>query len=269
MTELQSATVLLTGASGGFGQEFIKQLIAAGSYLILTDRDRPHLEHTLSTLIPNREPILATLEADLNSRSGCQSLYDQVIALHRPIDILINNAGIAIFGRMDEVPSEKWEEVMQLNLLTPMRLSTLFVPQMIERQSGHIVNISSVAGWSAPAGLAHYSASKFGLRGFSEGLANELKPFQVKVTAVYPYFSRTPILRSPGYGSLAQRLPEFPENQATDPAQVIHHILQGILQNRTQIFPDRTAQMIHLLKRYSPQLLQWLSHQLSEQLTQK
>ena len=160
---------------------------------------------------------------------------------------------------MDEVPTEKWEQLMQVNLITPMALSALFVRDMIAREKGHIVNISSLAGWFAPAGLAHYSASKFGLRGFSEGLLNEVKAYNVKVTAVYPYFSRTPILNSPRYGTLARSDRDFPVELATDPARVIKETLKGIIGNRSFVLPDATARQVYYVKRYFPRLSDWIS----------
>ncbi len=268
MTQLSNAVVLITGASGGFGQEFIRQFLMAGSRLILTDVDKTFLHQKLEeiqTQVLTGE-VLACIPADLSSRGGCESLYHQVKDLGVPIDILINNAGIAVFGRMDEVPFDKWEQLMEINLMAPMRLSTLFVADMIARRQGHIVNISSVAGWAAEAGLTHYSASKFGLRGFSEGLANEVKPYNIKVTAVYPFFSRTPILRSQRYGTLAQGNPEFPPELATDPAAVIRQILQGIVNDQLHVFPDSFAKSIHLLKRYSPSLLSWISNAFARRL---
>lgn len=205
MTELNNATVVLTGATGGFCQELMRQLLQAGSHLILSDIEPASLDEQASKITSEitTEKIIACIESDLSNREGCFNLYDQVKALDIPIDILINNAGIGLFGRMDEVPADKWERLMQVNLLAPMRLSSLFVADMIERQKGHIVNISSLAGWIAIPGMAHYSSSKFGLRGFSEGLFNEVKSHNVKVTVVYPFFSRTPILLSERYGTLA------------------------------------------------------------------
>ena len=208
MTQLQNAVVLITGAAGGFGQELTRQLLAAGSRLILTDLNAKQLYdqgRSLQAQLKTGE-ILGCIAADLAARDGCDRLYQAVQALGHPVDIVINNAGIGLYGRMDEIPPEKWERLMQVNLLAPMRLSTLFMVDMIARRQGHIVNISSLAGWVATAGMAHYAASKYGLRGFSEGLAAELKPYNVKVTAVYPYFSRTPILQSERFGSLAQRI---------------------------------------------------------------
>jgi short-subunit dehydrogenase len=150
--------------------------------------------------------------------------------------------------------------------MAPMRLSALFAADMIARQTGHIVNISSVAGWSAPAGLTHYAASKFGLRGFSEGLFDEVKAYNVKVTAVYPFFSRTPILQSERYGRLAEEIQEIPDHLLTDPANVMRETIQGIVHDQLHVFPDAIAKNVHILKRYSPWLLDWISNKFTRRL---
>lgn len=260
MTQLNQAVVLITGAAGGFGTEFTKQLLQANSRLILSDLDRDTLKKNIATISSQvtTGEIIDCIAADLSDRDGREDLYNRVKALNIPVDILINNAGIGLLGRIDEVPIEKWEQLMQVNLITPMALSALFAKDMIARQEGHIVNISSLAGWVAPKGLAHYSASKFGLRGFSEGLLNDVKPYNVKVTAVYPYFSRTPILNSPSYG-LAKSNKGFPVELATDPAQVIKETLKAIGCDRASVFPDATARQVYYAKRYFPRLLNWIS----------
>ncbi len=256
MTKLDQAVVLITGASGGFGQELTRQLLQAGSRLILTDLDETVLceqvqaiQHQVTT-----GDVLACLAVDLSTREGCEILYHQVKALNIPVDILINNAGISVFGFTDEIPDEKWERLMQINLLAPMRLSSLFATDMIARQQGHIVNISSLAGWWASPGLTHYAASKFGLRGFSEGLFHEVKDYNIKVTAVYPFFSRTPILDCEKFGILSKSNLDLTYKIATDPAQVMRATIKGIIHNKLHIFPDATAQKAHLLKRYLPQI---------------
>jgi short-subunit dehydrogenase len=101
--------------------------------------------------------------------------------------------------------------------------------------------------------LTTYSASKYGLRGFSEALTEELAPFGVRVSAVYPFFSRTPILDSPQFG-LMQRGP-LPDHMLSHPADVIREVVKGIEQNKAHIFPDKVARQIHILKRYMPSLL--------------
>lgn len=268
MTELKDAVVLITGATGGFGQQLTRQLLMAGSQLILTDLDAVVLEQQRVAIrqeISTGE-VLACLVADLSTAEGCDLLYKQAQVLNTPVDILINNAGISIFGRIDEVPSEQWERLMQINLLAPMRLTGLFVADMIARRAGHIVNISSAAGWVATAGLTHYSTSKFGLRGFSEGLLDEVNSYNVRVTAVYPFFSRTPILQSKRYGTLAEETKGIPDNLLTDPSAVIRRTLQGIERNRLHVFPDRVADTVHLLKRFAPWLLDWINSEFKRRI---
>ena len=129
MTQLQEAVVLITGAAGGFGQELTRQLLIAGSRLILTDLDLVLLQKRVETIQPQvaTGEILACLAVDLASTEGCQTLYAQVKALNVPVDILINNAGIGMIGRMDQVPLEKWEQLMQVNILTPMRVKKVIL----------------------------------------------------------------------------------------------------------------------------------------------
>ncbi|WP_036487589.1 SDR family oxidoreductase [Myxosarcina sp. GI1] len=259
MTQLKDAVVVLTGAAGGFGREFTRQLLQAGSRLILTDIDEKLLRDRITEIrqeIASGE-IIAYWNIDLASSAGCETLYTRIKSLNLPVDILINNAGLGLFGRMDEVPVAKWERLMEINLISPMRLSSLFIADAIARRQGHIVNISSMAGWVAPAGMAHYSTSKFGLRGFSEGLYNEVKAYNVKVTAVYPFFSRTPILQSEGYGTLAGNK-EINDRLISDPARVIKNTIRAIEKDRLHVFPDRIGKSIHLLKQYFPSLLDWL-----------
>ncbi|TAN84110.1 MAG: SDR family NAD(P)-dependent oxidoreductase [Phormidium sp. SL48-SHIP] len=259
MTQFKDAAIVLTGAAGGFGQQFTRKLLKAGGQLILADLDEARLRQQAEAIQQEVKTgnVLACLGVDLSDPAGSQSLYDAVNALGVPVDILINNAGIGLYGRMDEVPTDKWERLMQVNLLAPMRLSTLFVADMIQRRQGHIVNISSLAGWIAVAGMAHYASSKFGLRGFSEGLFNEVKPYNVKVTAVYPYFSRTPLLQAEKYGSLAQETTGIPDKDATDPERVIEAVIRAIAQDKLHVFPDRKAQVFHQIKRYFPPIITW------------
>lgn len=261
MTELNQAIVLLTGAAGGFGQELTRQLLQAGSRLILTDLDGDRLWEQVKAIqqtVPTGE-IITCIAADLATPAGCESLFQQVQALGWAIDILINNAGIAVFGRIDETPIAEWERLLHINLLAPMRLSAMFVPAMVARRQGHIVNISSVAGWVARPGLTHYATSKFGLRGFSEGLFKEVQDQGVQVTVVYPFFSRTPILNAPRFGAWAAAYQGLPDSWLTDPAQVMAITLQGIRQNQLHVFPDKAGQIIHRFKRFTPGLLDWIS----------
>ncbi len=265
MSQLQSAVVLITGAAGGFGQELTRQLLLKGSRLILTDRPevdlRSQVNQLRQTLGQPPGEIVDCLSADLATPAGCEELYQQTQALNLPIDVLINNAGIALLGHMVDIPAERWEQLMAINLMAPMRLSTRFAADMVARRRGHIVNISSLAGWIAMPGLTAYAASKFGLRGFSEGLRHEVAPHNVKVTTVCPCFSRTPMLQCDRFGLSAQDK-TVPVPFTTDPVKVMARTIRAIERNQAEVFPDAIASSGRLAKCYLPALPDWISRQI-------
>lgn len=264
MTALDGTTVLITGASGGFGQQMIRQFLAAGSRLVLTDLDAAALEPLAGAIraeVGGSGDILAVLPADLSTREGCESLYRGTMETTVP-DILVNNAGIGLAGRIDQIPWQKWEGLLQVNLISVMRLTALFLPHMLERRCGHIVNISSIAAWVGSSRLSAYSASKFGVRGFSESLLGDLEDTPVRVTTVYPFFSRTPILDSEQFGDEPRR--RVPDDIVTDPANVVGEILQGIRKDRAHVFPDKTARRLHIMKRLFPWLVTRLGKRMEE-----
>lgn len=239
----------------------MRQLLARDNRLIVTDLNVEALTQVANEIRDDvgKGEIVACIAGDLSHRDGVDTLWEAVDALGEPIDILVNNAGIAVMGRHEEVPQDAWERLMEVNLLSPMRLSALVAPQMIARRDGHIVNIASLAGWMADDGLTAYAASKFGLRGFSETLSNELRERNVRVSAVYPFFSNTPILNSPRFGSLAAERPVGTEIPGmTQPADVIREVLAAVEKDRLHIFPDRTARALYRIKRYAPRVFEFL-----------
>jgi short-subunit dehydrogenase len=266
MTDLNDAVVLITGASGGFGRQMTRQFLQAGSRVLLTDIDAASLDSLTAEFQTESGQILGSIAADLLDESGCRKLFDEVQALKRSPDILINNAGIGVGGRFDHVPSDRWEQVLQINLLAPMRICYLFLPQMIERGSGHIVNISSLAGWIGTSGISSYCAAKFGLRGFSDALASDYGDIGIKISTVYPFFSRTPILDSEQFGFEARR--EVPDDMVTDPADVVAEIVEGVRKNRRDIFPDKMSRRIHYLKRFLPWSIPLINRRMQERTTQ-
>jgi short-subunit dehydrogenase len=259
MTQLRDAVVLITGAAGGFGQELIRQFLAEDAQLIVSDLNQAVLESCAETLQREvgRGAVLRCIGADLSTAQGCQALVEAAGVVP---DVLINNAGLALFGRFDEIPAPTWERLMAVNLMAPMRLISLFLPGMIARGSGHLVNISSMAGWIGSAGLAPYAASKHGLRGLGEALSEELSVYGIRVTTVFPFYSRTPILDSPRYGSLVAH--SLPDSLTSLPADVIRAVLDGIRHEQSQVFPDPMARRLHLIKRFVPWLLPLLARQL-------
>ena len=258
MTNPSNKTVLITGAGGGFGLHMVQQFRAAGAKLILTDITAEALGGAVEAA---GEDLVASLAADLSTETGCEALAES--CADAVPDILVNNAGIAAAGRLDHVPRDRWETLMQLNLLAPMRLCNRFLPGMVERGSGHIVNISSLAGWVGSRGMSPYCASKFGLRGFGEALSADLEGTGVYVTNVYPCFSQTPILDSPQYG-YEHRL-SAPQHLVSDPADVVAKIVSGIRRNKLHVFPDFYSRLTFYLLRFAPWAVKALDRRMFDQ----
>ena len=260
MTDLSNKVVLITGAGGGFGYHMTSQFRAAGSRLILTDLADEALAPAIEAA---GDALVASTTANLATDTGCEALVESCEAAAVVPDVLVNNAGIGVSGRLDNIPRKKWESLMQLNLLAPMRLCDRLLPAMVERGSGHIVNISSLAGWIGTRGLAAYCASKYGLRGFGEALAEDLRAHDIRVTNIYPCFSRTPILDSPQFGAEQRRA--VPEAIISEPQDVVAAIIRGVRGDRLHVFPDKQSRRVHILKRFAPWLIPVLNRRLERE----
>jgi short-subunit dehydrogenase len=263
MTTLDGKIVLVTGAGGGFGRELILQLLRAGSYLVLTDRDLALLHATTSEVaaaagpVPGR--ILGFVAADLTTATGCDALYAQATALAPAIDILINNAGVGASGYFEAMPDPALEALIMLNAVAPMRLTARVLPDMLARGAGHIVNVSSVAGLVGAAGLTAYSTSKWALRGFGEALGNEVGSLGIRVTTVYPFFARTPILDAPQYGGERRTLPGW---MLYEPRFVVAALLEGVRRDRRNVYPGALPRMLDAIQRFAPGLMPRLTRRL-------
>ncbi|MEM8535358.1 MAG: SDR family NAD(P)-dependent oxidoreductase [Chloroflexota bacterium] len=259
MKSLRGKIVLITGAGGGFGQTMIRQFLQAESKLILTDLHADSLRQTADTIHTalgrgvTKESILGCFGSDLGTAAGAEKVFQECQAITPHIDILVNNAGIAVYGLHSDIPPDKWELLMQVNLLAPMRLTAKFAPAMMQRRSGHIVNISSAAGLVGSSGLTSYCAAKFGLRGFGEALYADLRRYRVDVTNIYPFFARTPILQSEQFGSQPRRT--VPDELLDDPDMVIAELIKGIRKRKLHVYPGKMSKRINFLKRVAPWLI--------------
>jgi len=252
MKQLADQIVMITGAGGGFGRELTAQFLRAGSHVILTNLHADALPRSADAIPHAHGNVLHTIAADLSTPEGCAALVAAVQTITPHIDILVNNAGLGLFGMIGNVPVEQWERLMQVNLLAPMRLAAAFLPTMIARRTGHIVNMASVAGLVGPPGLAAYSASKFGLRGFSESLHADVQQHNVDVTVVYPFYARTPILQSPQYGPSPGSLPDW---LLYEPAFVTAAVLDDVRRRKLHVYSGAISRWIDLVNRVAPWLL--------------
>lgn len=247
MKSLSEKIILITGAAGGFGQQFIKQFLEQGAHLILTDINKENLEKVSTEIlksIPNcKGKILGVFASDLSTRKGCEEAYKNTLAIAPQIDILINNAGLINYGFFHEIPIDKWEMLMNVNLMAPMYLSHHFMNDFSKQKKGHILNVSSVSGFVATSLGAPYSSSKFGIRGFGMALHGEAKKFGVNVTNVYPFYSPTPLLNAPTEGkSKVQKTPDFLYDS---PELIVRSAIKGLRKNKLHVYPGILSRTLY------------------------
>lgn len=181
---------LVTGAGGGIGVAITRALDRRGYSLILADRDMAALDAIAGTLLRPAEKIAC----DLSSHEDVELLCEALARDHPDLDILVNNAGIGVPGAVADISQELLDRHLEINLRAPIRLMRAVAPQMIARRRGIMVATVSLGGIISLKDSAIYSASKFGLRGFLGGFHQEMAPFGVKVSGIYPAAVDTPML---------------------------------------------------------------------------
>jgi len=188
--EIKDKRIILTGATGGIGGFLASQLASQGAKLMLVDINEERLTQKAADLDPD---CTITRAADITSSAGREQIVNDTLSRFSGIDILINCAGLNPFGDYIQQSPDAIEMTMQVNLLAPMLLTRLVLPSMQKQRRGHIVNIGSTFGSIGFAWFTAYSASKFGLRGFSQALRRELHGSGVHVTYVAPRAVKTAI----------------------------------------------------------------------------
>jgi 3-oxoacyl-[acyl-carrier protein] reductase len=182
---IEGRVALVTGASRGIGLAIARSLAGLGAKVALCARDPGRLEKAVAALKDTGASV-AAIPADVRNAHEIAPLVRKVEQSLGAIEILINNAGIGIFAAVQEASEASWDSVLDTNLKAVFLLTRAVAPGMIERRSGHIVNIGSLAGKSAFAGGAIYCASKWGLLGFTQSAAEDLRPHGIRVSAVLP-----------------------------------------------------------------------------------
>jgi NAD(P)-dependent dehydrogenase (short-subunit alcohol dehydrogenase family) len=184
---------LITGANSGFGRTITEAAVAAGDLVVAAAR-RPE---TLAGLVEAHEGRVEAARLDVTDLAAARALVDDVVARHGRIDVLVNNAGRAHVGAAEETTDAELRDLFEVHFFGPAELVRAVLPHMRERRAGAIVQLSSMGGQLSFAGFSAYSATKFALEGFSEALADEVKPLGIKVLIVEPGAFRTTLFGSP------------------------------------------------------------------------
>jgi len=182
---LLSKVALITGASRGIGLAIAKSLAGMGAKISVCARDSGKLGAAAGDLERHGVAVLA-VPADVSRATDVATLVQKTEKSLGPIEILVNNAGIGVFGPIQEASEADWDSALDTNLKSVFLLSRAVAPGMISRSSGHIINFASLSGKSAFAGGSIYCASKWGLLGLTGCMAEDLRPFGIRVSAVCP-----------------------------------------------------------------------------------
>ncbi len=252
-------TAVVTGAGSGIGAALATQLAARGSNLVLVDRDKERLDGVADG-VRRDHPQLAvdTYVVDLSDDAATAEAAESLAAAHPGTTLLVNNAGVALGGRFDQVTLEEFDWVMAVNFRSVVRLTHAFLPALKAHPGSHLVNVSSVFGIFAPAGQAAYSASKFAVRGFSEAVRHELAEDGVGVTVVHPGGIRTRIAESARTGSgvsaeeYEQGRKQFAKLLTMPPEAAAAQIVAAIEKRRPRLLIGWSAKVPDVLVRLMP-----------------
>jgi NADP-dependent 3-hydroxy acid dehydrogenase YdfG len=185
--------VVITGASSGMGEAAARHLAAQGAAVVLGARRIERLEALVGEITAAGGQALA-VATDVTDRAQVQRLVDAAVETYGRIDVLVNNAGIMPLSPLERLKVDEWDRMIDVNLKGVLYGVAAALPHMTAQKSGHIINLSSVAGHKVFGGSAVYSATKFGVRALSEGLRMEVKPYGIRTTIICPGAVKTELL---------------------------------------------------------------------------
>ena len=258
MKKFRNKKILITGGAGGIGKALAKSFVVAGADVCLASRNQLNLETVVNDLknkivCPTQKVHFSVV--DVTDHEAVNKCAHDLTDFLGGIDILINCAGFSRPGYFQELPQDIWLKHIQVNYLGTVNTCLAFLPFMIDKHSGQIINISSAAGFVGAFGYTAYSASKFAIVGFSESLRQEVKAYNIKVSVVYPPDTQTQMLdeelkhRPHEMNMLSQSV------KPLTPEKVAKSILHGIQKNKVTILPGWDNHFFYLINRFSPSLL--------------
>jgi NAD(P)-dependent dehydrogenase (short-subunit alcohol dehydrogenase family) len=216
--KLAGKVALVTGAGRGIGAAISVALAESGCRIILTARSRDQLTQ-VERAIAEKKGQAMVVPCDLTRDAEIEKLAGEGERMFGAVDILINNAGWGKRAPVVKAKLEDWDQTFRLNLRAPMILAQRFLPAMIAKGEGAVINIGSVSGKSGEANGAAYSASKFGLIGFTQSLYEEVREHGIKVSVILPGFVDTPLIPP------NRQLDRSKMIQAADIAQTVCYVL--------------------------------------------
>lgn len=244
-------TALITGASSGIGEAFAQQLAAQNHDLVLVARSQAKLEQLAQELRDRHQVQATVITQDLTESNGPSQVWETTQAQGIAIDLLVNNAGFGDYGAFTENSREKQLNMIQLNVLALVDLTTLFLPPMLERGAGQIINVASIAAFQPMPYLAIYGATKTFILHFSEALWGECRDRGIAVLAVCPGPTKTNFFDIAGFDPFKNA--QEAEKDAVSPEYVVKEALKALKRGDATVVPGGLSnQAIANVHRFLP-----------------
>lgn len=273
MRSLKQKKCLITGAASGIGRAVAAAAAADGAELFLTDLDAAKLDQAVEEIRAAGGVVRMSRALDISDYEAVRSYAADIQSEHGSMDVLMNIAGISIWGTIEHLEHRDWRQCIEVNLMGPVHVMESFVPAMIAaKRGGHIVNVSSAAGLFGLPWHAAYSASKFGLRGVSEVLRFDLAPHGIGVSLVCPGGVNTGLVRTvqirgvnmehPRMLAMRQRF----ASHAISPERAAAAIMEGIRRRRYMVYTSMDIRLGHWFQRKCAWPYEWIMHLINRQL---
>ena len=250
---------VVTGAGGGLGRALVTELGRRGARIVASDRD---LESARGALGSTGSAEAHAVACDVTRLADVERLADEADRLLGGVDLLINNAGVAVGGAVGEVPIANWQWVVGVNLWGPIHGCHVFAPRLRRQKGGHILNVASAAGLVSSPNLGPYNVTKAGVVALSETLRGELAADGVGVSVLCPTFFQTGIAdagRVEGNEDLLAMVRGMMAGAKIQAAEVARRALDGVARNELYILPHPDGRWIWRLKRLAPAAFQALT----------
>ena len=261
--------VFITGAASGIGRATALAMARCGAHLFLTDINEKGLKETYDMISGSGTTVCRQQAFDITRFEAVQAFAKELHHEFGPMDVVINNAGIALFGLVEEMTHDHWQKVINTNLWGVIHGIESFLPEMIQAKKGHVVNISSTAGLAGLPWHAAYSSAKYGLVGLSEVLRYDLMQHNISVTVICPgavdtpLKNSTPILGVDREGKKAKALIHRFEKHAVTPEYVAGLIINAIEKKKFMVITSFDIKALYFVKRYCPPVYHFVMKQLS------
>jgi len=261
MNAISGSAAVVTGAASGIGRALALELAARGTDLALADRDEAGLQAVAAEIGKTSRCKVTAHRVDVGEPGQIQDFATAATAAHPGLNIVINNAGVALLGQFNEIDQAQMDWLFNINFWGVVHATRAFLPHLAQQPAAHIVNLSSIFGIIAPPGQSAYCAAKFAVRGFSESLRHELAMANspVRLSVVHPGGVATNIARNSRTGvgvtdnsRRAQSIDRFDAIARTTPTAAAQRIIEGIEKNAPRILIGNDARFMDLLQRFRP-----------------